>query len=113
MNCQSSTRLAILGTMSDLHRELLPYDLACLRKMITERAPDLLCAEIMLMDWEQGQLAAAELEVREALPPVVDATDIVLVPVAPSRKKYEEFAKSRRCFVKLTTLYLTRTFPIK
>ncbi len=86
------TRLAILGTMSDLHRELLPYDLACLRKIIAEGAPDLLCAEVTLADWEQSQLAAAELEVREALVPVVNTTDIVLVPVAPSRKKYGEFA---------------------
>lgn len=86
------TRLAILGTMSDLHRELLPYDLACLRKIIAEGNPDLLCAEVTLSDWEQGQLAAAELEVREALAPVVKATDIVLVPVVPSRKKYAEFA---------------------
>lgn len=88
----SRTRLAILGTMSDLHRELLPYDLACLRKIIFEGNPDLLCAEVTLTDWEQGQLAAAELEVREALAPVVNMMDIVLVPIAPSRKKYAEFA---------------------
>ncbi len=95
MNDQSSTRLAILGTMSDLHRELLPYDLACLRKIIAEQAPDLLCAEVTLADWEQCQLSAAELDVREAVTPVTEATDIVLVPVAPSRKKYAEFATAQ------------------
>ena len=92
MNIPSRTRLAILGTISDLHRQLLPYDLACLRQIVTEQAPDLLCAEITTADWEQGNLAAAELEVCEALAPVAAFTDIVLVPVAPSEKQYPEFA---------------------
>lgn len=92
MNIPSRTRLAILGTISDLHRQLLPYDLACLRQIVTEQAPDLLCAEITTADWEQGNLATAELEVREALAPVAAFTDIVLVPVAPSEKQYPEFA---------------------
>jgi hypothetical protein len=92
MNIPSRTRLAILGTIADLHRQLLPYDLACLRQIVTEQAPDLLCAEITTADWEQGNLAAAELEVCEALAPVAAFTDIVLVPVAPSEKQYPEFA---------------------
>ncbi len=92
MNTTSRTRLAILGTLSDVHRQLLPYDLACLRKIITEQAPDLLCAEVTTAVWEQGNLAAAELEVREALAPVAAFTDIVLVPVAPSEKQYAQFA---------------------
>src|SRR5512133_1630169 len=92
MTTTSRTRLAILGTISELHRQLLPYDLACLRKIVAEQAPDLLCAEITLEVWEQGNLAAAELEVREALAPVVASTDIVLVPVAPSEKQYAAFA---------------------
>jgi hypothetical protein len=92
MNIPSRTRLAILGTISDLHRQLLPYDLACLRQIVTEQAPDLLCSEITTADWEQGNLATAELEVREALAPVAAFTDIVLVPVAPSEKQYPEFA---------------------
>ena len=41
MNSTSLTRLAVLGTISDLHRQPLPYDLACLRKLVAERAPDL------------------------------------------------------------------------
>lgn len=91
MNSTSRSRLAVLGTISDLHHELLPYDMACLRKIITERAPDLLCAEVMVEAWEQGDLATAELEVREALAPVIASSDIVLVPVAPSHKRYAQF----------------------
>src|SRR5512133_1628021 len=92
MTTTSRTRLAILGTISELHRQLLPYDLACLRKIVTEQAPDLLCAEITSEAWEQGNLSTAELEVREALAPVAAITDIILVPVAPSEKQYTEFA---------------------
>lgn len=92
MNSTPLTRLALLGTISDLHRQPLPYDLACLRKIVTEQAPDLLCAEVTTDAWEQGHLAAAELEVREALAPVAAFTDIVLVPIAPSEKQYAEFA---------------------
>lgn len=92
MNSTPHTRLAILGTISILHRQPLPYDLACLRRIITEKAPDLLCAEVTTDTWQQGNLAEAELEVREALAPVVAGTDIVLVPVAPLKKHYDEFA---------------------
>lgn len=91
MNTASLTRLAILGTISDLHRQPLPYDLACLRNLIAERSPDLLCAEITPEAWEQDDLANVELEVREALAPVEASTDIVLVPVAPSLKSYQEY----------------------
>ncbi len=94
MNSTPRTRMAILGTLSDLHGQPLPYDLACLRKIVTEQAPDLLCAEVTTEVWEQSNLAAAELEVREALAPVAALTDIVLVPVAPSEKQYAEFASN-------------------
>lgn len=91
MNSTPHTRLALLGTMSDLHRQSLKYDLACLRELIAERNPDILCAEITLEAWEHNDIWAAGLEVREALVPIEELTDIVLVPVAPSMKQYEEF----------------------
>lgn len=92
MNDASLTRLAILGTVSDLHRQPITYDLACLRQILLEQAPDLVCAEITTEAWEQGDFSTTVLEVREALAPVAAVTDIVLVPVAPTMKRYEEFA---------------------
>lgn len=92
MNGVPLTRLAILGTVSELHRLPLPYDLACLRKILIEQAPDLLCAEITAEALEQDDLSTTDLEIREALAPVAAVTDIVLVPVAPSEKHYAEFA---------------------
>ncbi len=92
----SHTRLAVLGTISDLHREPLAYDLACLRSIVTDLAPDLLCAEITREAWESSDLSLASLEVREALAPVEAATDIVIVPVASTLKHYVDFAPSER-----------------
>lgn len=86
------TRLAILGTLSDLHREPLPYDLAALRNLIIELGPEILCAEITRGTWESGDLTSAEIEVREALAPVVAVTDTVLVPVAPTMEQFMDFA---------------------
>ena len=87
----TQTRLAILGTMSDLHRQPISYDLNCLQKVVADLSPDLLCAEITKQAWERTDLTQASLEVREALAPVIASTDIVLIPVAPDPKQYVDF----------------------
>ncbi len=91
MNNTSRTRLAILGTMSELHRQPLPYDLARLSNIVVRLAPDLLCAEITPATWEQEDLSTAAFEVREALAPIVAATDIVLIPVVPTSERFADF----------------------
>jgi hypothetical protein len=88
----TKTRLAVLGTMSDLHRQPISYDLSCLQKIIADGSPDLLCAEITVKDWERGDLSRAVIEVREALAPVIASTDIVLIPVSPGPEQYVDFA---------------------
>ena len=92
MNEKTTTRLSLLGTMSELHRTPVAYDLARLSAIVAAVAPDLLCAEITRDMWEGGDLTDAALEVREALLPVVATTDVVLVPVAPSPERFEDFA---------------------
>lgn len=82
----------MLGTISDLHRLPVSYDLKSLRKIVADLAPDLLCVEITKATWEAGDLARATLEVREALAPVVSVTDTVLVPVAPAAELFADFA---------------------
>jgi len=91
MNTSRHTRLAVLGTLSDLHRQPIAYDLNCLRALVADLSPDLLCAEITREAWEGGDLSTAAVEVREALAPVVAATDIVLIPVLPTLKQYADF----------------------
>jgi hypothetical protein len=95
MNIKPRTRLALLATLSDLHREPISYDLASLATLVTELSPDLLCAEITQEMWEGGALSETAVEVREALAPIVAATDVVLVPVAPSSDRFADFAPER------------------
>ncbi len=91
MNTASRSRLAILGTLSELHRQPIAYDLACLRRLVAEVAPDILCAEITHEAWEAGDLSQTPVEVREALAPVEAATDIVLVPIVPTQRQFAAF----------------------
>ena len=91
MNTLLRSRLAVLGTLSELHHEPIAYDLACLRRLVIEVAPDILCAEITRDAWEAGDLSHASLEVREALASVESSTDIVLVPVAASQRQFVDF----------------------
>ncbi len=90
MDDMPKSRVGILGTLSEFHLQPIDYDLECLRRLIADLAPDLLCAEITRTAWEQGDLSDAALEVREALAPVVALTDTVLIPVAASAERFED-----------------------
>ena len=92
MNASSQSRLAILGTMSDLHRQPISYDLNSLRKILADVSPDLLCAEIRVEDWEREDFSRTAVEMHGALAPIIASTDIVLIPVAPSPEQYTDFA---------------------
>lgn len=91
MKPSARTRLAMLGTMSELHMRPIAYDVNSLRKLVADLAPDLLCAEITMDAWERDDLSQAALEIREALAPLVASTDIVLIPVAPTPGRYADF----------------------
>ena len=91
MKSSSQTRLAVLGTISDLHSQPIAYDLGCLRKIVSDLVPDLLCAEITMEAWEREDFSRASLEVREALAPIIASTDIVLIPIAPAPERYADF----------------------
>ncbi len=93
MNTLSRTRLAVLGTVADTHRLSVVYDLACLRKLVADISPDLLCAEVTPEIWESGNIPPGEIEVREALAPLVAATDTVLIPVSPTHWRYTDFGE--------------------
>ena len=91
MNSKNDTRIAILRTMGSLHNEPLQYDLASLRNLVIQLAPDLLCADLTMTAWESGDLSGVPLEVREALAPAIALTDTVLVPVAPTLQQFEDY----------------------
>jgi hypothetical protein len=92
MNMSPPARLAVLGTMSDVHGQAISYDLDCLRKVVADLAPDLLCVEITKVAWETEDLSRTSLELGEALVPLIASTDIVLIPVAPTPESYADFA---------------------
>ena len=77
----NKTRIAVLGTLAELHREPIRYNLACLTHLVEELNPDLLCAELPRAAWERGDTGDAPIEYREALIPLAARTNIVIVPI--------------------------------
>ncbi|MBI3362247.1 MAG: hypothetical protein HY023_14185 [Chloroflexi bacterium] len=80
----TKSRVAVLGTLADLHQQSIAYDLKVLARLVKQIQPDLLCAEIGRDHWETSDLARMPVEYREALVPVCKRSDIVLIPVAGS-----------------------------
>ena len=89
------TRLALLGTLSDLHRLPISFSLTALWTMVSELEPDLLCAEVTPTGWARQDFTGVGPEVREALAEAVAATDIVLLPVADTMYQFADQAPER------------------
>lgn len=79
------SRVAVLGTLGELHLEPDGFNLATLTRIVGEAEPDLLCAEIRPDDWGAGDFEGLPPEYRDALLPLSRRTDIVIVPVAGAR----------------------------
>jgi hypothetical protein len=77
----STSTLAIVGTLRELHAVLPDYDLRRLADLIATRKPDLLCVEVDRQDWEANRLDQAPVESREALVAVTRSSEITLVPI--------------------------------
>lgn len=77
----NKVRLALLGTLSDLHKQPIRYDLAELARIVVETQPDLLGVEVERDDFERDDLRRAPIEVREALIPLARRSDTVIVPI--------------------------------
>ncbi len=77
----NKTRIAILGTIADLHKQPIRYDLAELRRIVADVQPDLLGIEVERDEFEREDLSRAPVEVREALVPLARRSDTVVVPI--------------------------------
>ncbi|MHB1131032.1 MAG: hypothetical protein ACYC4L_01450 [Chloroflexota bacterium] len=73
--------VALLGTLRELHASMPAYDWRHLAQAVEQVRPDLLCVELERRHWEAGNLASAAVEDAEALVPLAQATEIILVPV--------------------------------
>lgn len=84
-DAENTTRVAVLGTLAEFHRDPLPYDLTALINLVAEIHPDLLCLDISLEQWQQQDFSSLPAEYSEALLPLADQTDIVVVPIGGSQ----------------------------
>jgi hypothetical protein len=81
------TRIAILGTIAELHKQPIRYDLAELKRIVTDVQPDLVGIEVDLDEFERDDLNRAPVEVREALIPIARRSDTVVVPIGSGSSK--------------------------
>jgi hypothetical protein len=78
---KNQTRIAVLGTLAEFHKDPLPYDLAALVDLVTRINPDLLCLDMTLAQWQHQNFSNLAPEYSEALLPLAAQTDMVVVPI--------------------------------
>lgn len=78
---QERTKVAVLGTLAEFHREPIPYDLVALLALVEEIDPDLLCLDMTPGQWQEQDFGNLPPEYQEALLPLAHQTDIVVVPI--------------------------------
>lgn len=92
----SSTRVAVLGTLAEFHREPIPYDLEALVQLVADLDPDFVCLEMTPEQWQQQDFGDLPPEYREALLPLAYQTDMVVVPIAEAQPPAEPAASGWR-----------------
>lgn len=109
------TRIAVLGTLAEFHREPIPYDLRALVRLVGELHPDLLCLDMTPEQWARRDFGGLPPEYREALLPLAHQTDIVIVPIAGDNPPPEPAAPGGRgrviVLLRRLLAYLQRTAP--
>ena len=98
MNTATSTPIAVLGTIAEFHCEPIPYDLTALIRLVRDIQPDLLCLDILPEQWEHRDFSALPPEYRQALLPLAEQSDIVVVPVGTAREWHAPDARRWRKF---------------
>jgi hypothetical protein len=111
----TQTRVAVLGTLAEFHREPIPYDLPALVRLVGELRPDLLCLDMTPQQWAKRDFGDLPPEYRDALLPLAHQTDIVVVPVAGDNPPPEPTASGWRgggiVLLRRFLAYLQRTAP--
>ena len=109
------TKVAVLGTLAEFHREPIPYDLAALVQLVSDLHPDFVCLEMTPEQWQQQDFGDLPPEYREALLPLAYQTDMVVVPIAEERPHEEPTTSGWRGqligFLRQGLAYVQRTAP--
>ena len=90
------TPVAVLGTLAEFHHDPIPYDLAALVRLVRDMRPDLLCLDMTSDQWRRREFGDLPPEYRDALLPLAQQTDIVVVPIAGDRPPVEPTARGWR-----------------
>jgi hypothetical protein len=85
----STSTVALVGTLRELHAVLPDYELRHLTDLIAARKPDLLCVEVDRQEWEANRLEQAPVESREALTALTRSSEITLVPIGGGGPTWE------------------------
>jgi hypothetical protein len=78
---KQTTHVAVLGTLAEFNASAIPYDMQALVDLVVDVHPDLLCLDISPAQWQRGDFTDLPQEYREALLPLANQSDIVVVPV--------------------------------
>jgi hypothetical protein len=81
MTDNGHSRVAVLGTLAEFHREPIPYDMSALLNLVAEINPDLLCLDIPRKQWKERNFENLVPEYQEVLLPLAQQTDIVVAPI--------------------------------
>ena len=99
MSNAEPTTIAVLGTLAEFHREPIPYNLTALVHLVADIHPDLLCLDMTTEQWQQQDFATLPPEYQEALLPLAEQTDIVVVPLTRHRHRpHRSTGRGRRQF---------------
>jgi hypothetical protein len=78
---QPRPRVSVLGTLAEFHHGAVAFDLKALVDLVVEVSPDLLCLDIEPTRWHQRDFDDLPPEYSQALLPLAERSDIVVVPI--------------------------------
>jgi hypothetical protein len=109
------TRVAVLGTLAEFHREPIAYDMAALLELVAEVNPDLLCLDMTPEQWQEQEFDDLPPEYQETLLPLAHQTDIVVAPIGGGQPPSKPEAGRRRArtnaLLRRLTATIQRTAP--
>jgi hypothetical protein len=85
MTDNEHTKVAVLGTLAEFHREPIPYDMSALLDLVAEVNPDLLCLDMTPEQWQEQEFDDLPPEYQDTLLPLAHQTDIVVTPIGGER----------------------------